>query len=239
MKKVKQQKITNLLNYQQFLKNNYLKKNIYKLKNILFENPILYNNLSLESYIIEFNIYENISLPFTLTKIDKISTIEVKYENILLFNYNLQYNILYQFNKIMFQTILKQNTNFIKGRLLGGNWNKKKIFISILGFIFGIKPVNLNNALNYKKKNYFNKYNKKNFYKKKINSTRLINCYKMKYLNFQINSKKKLNLNKTTKKEFSRLSYIKTIFKNKKIYNYKLKKSVLSRQINVLNKKKL
>jgi hypothetical protein len=222
MKKLKKQKITNLLNYQQFLKNHYLKKNIYKLKTILFENPILYNNLNLESYIIEFNNYENISLPFTLIKIDKISTIDLKYENILLFNYNLTYNILYQFNKIMFQTILNKKKKSIKGRLLGGNWNNKKIFISILGLIFSMKPINLNNSLNYKKKNYFNKYNKKGFYKKKINSTRLINCYKVKYLNFQINLKNSLNQKK--KKEFSRLSYIQKILKNQKIYNYKLKK---------------
>ena len=222
MQKLKQQKITNLVNYQQFLTNNYLKKNIYKLKNILFDNPILYKNLNLESYIIEFNTYENISLPFTLTKIDKISSIDLKYENIILFNYDLTYNILYQFNKIMFQIILKQKNNLIKGRLLGSNWNNKKIFISVLGFIFAMKPINLNTALNYKKKNYFNKYNKKGFYKKKINSTRLINCYKVKYLNFEINSKK--NLRKINKKEFSRLSYIQKIFKNQKINKYKLKR---------------
>ena len=128
MQKLKQQKTTNLLNYQQFLTNNYLKKNIYKLKNILFDNPILYKNLNLESYIIEFNTYENISLPFTLTKIDKISSIDLKYENIILFNYDLTYNILYQFNKIMFQNNLKQKNNLIKGRILGSNWNNKKIY---------------------------------------------------------------------------------------------------------------
>ena len=78
MKKLKQQKTKNLLTYQQFLNNNYLKKKTTKLKNILFENPILYTNFNLESYIIEFNTYENISLPFTLIKIDKISTIDLQ-----------------------------------------------------------------------------------------------------------------------------------------------------------------
>jgi len=34
MQKLKKQKINNLLNYQHFLKNNYLKKNKFKLKNI-------------------------------------------------------------------------------------------------------------------------------------------------------------------------------------------------------------
>nr|YP_010118083.1 ymf99 [Phytophthora palmivora]QPN54133.1 ymf99 [Phytophthora palmivora] len=223
MKKLKKQKINNLLNYQQFLKNNYLKKNKFKLKNILFKNQILYNNLNLESYVIEFNNYENIYLPFTLIKIDEISTISMKYENVILFNYDLTYNILYQFNKIMFQHILKKNNNAIKGRLLGGNWNNKKIFISILGFIFSMKSINLNNALNYKKKFYFNKYNKKGFYKKKINTTRLINCYKLKYLNFKINNINNLNLFRKSKKEFSRLLYIQTIIQNQKIQNNSLK----------------
>ena len=213
MKKLKQQKITNLVNYQPFLKNNYLKKNQFKLKNILFENKILYNNVNLESYVIEFNNYENIYLPFTLIKIDEISTISLKYENVLLFNYDLTYNILYQFNKIMFKTVLKKKNNIIKGRLLGGNWNNKKIFISILGFVFFMKPVNLNNSLKYKKKVYFNKHNKKGFYKRKINSTRLINCYKLKYLNFTIYN----NQNILKKKELSRISYIQMIIENQKI----------------------
>nr|UXG55790.1 hypothetical protein [Phytophthora cinnamomi] len=223
MQKLKKQKINNLVNYQQFLKNNYLKKQKFQLKNILFENQILYNNLNLESYVIEFNNYENIYLPFTLIKIDEISTIAMKYENVILFNYDLNYNILHQFNKIMLQTILEKKNNSIKGRLLGGNWNNKKIFISVLGFIFSMKPVNLNNALNYKKKFYFNKYNKKGFYKKKINTTKLINCYKLKYLNFKINNINNLNIFRKSKKEFSRLSYIETIIQNQKLYNKGLK----------------
>ena len=214
MQKLKKKKITNLVNYQQFLKNNSLKKNPFKLKTVLFENKILFNNLHLESYVIEFNEYENIYLPFTLIKIAEISTITLKYENVLLLNYDLNYNILYQFNKIMFKIILKKKKNTIKGRLLGGNWNNKKIFISILGFVFCIKPINLNNSLSYKKNNYFKKNNKNNFYKKKINSTRLINCYKLKYLNFTININ---NKNSIKKKKLSRVSYIQTILENQKI----------------------
>lgn len=215
MTKLKKQQINTLVNYQQFLNNNSLKKKQFKLKKQIFENLILYNNLNLESYVIEFNNYKNIYLPFTLIKIDDISTITMKYENIILFNYNLTYNILYQFNKLMFQYILKKK-NSIKGRLLGGNWNNKKIFISILGFVFSMKPINLNNALKYKKKFYFNKNNKKGFYKKRINVLRLINCYKLKYLNFQINNIKNF------KKELSRFSYIQTI-----IHKQKLKKNNL------------
>jgi hypothetical protein len=222
MQKLKKKKINNLVNYQQFLKNNSLKKKKFKLKNILFENQILYNNLNLESYVIEFNHYENIYLPFTLIKIDEISTIKMKYENVFLFNYDLTYNILYQFNKIMFQNILKKKKNSIQGRILGGNWNNKKIFISILGFIFDMKSFNLNNALKYKKNFFFNKNNKKGFYKKKknINMIKLINCYKLKYLNFKIND---LNTLKKKKKEFSRISYIQTTIQKQKIKNKYLK----------------
>lgn len=212
MKKIKKKKIINFVNYQQFLK-----KKSFKFQNSFFENQILYNNLNLESYVIEFNSYENIYLPFTLIKIDEISTIALKYKNSLLFNYDLTYNILYQFNKIMLQNLLKKNSTLIKGRLLGGNWNNKKIFISILGFVFGMKPINLNNFLNYKKKNYFNKFNKKNFYKKKINSTRVINCYKLKYLNFKIQTIEKHILKK---KKLSRISYLQFILENKKKISY-------------------
>nr|YP_009164904.1 hypothetical protein [Pseudoperonospora cubensis]AKZ29842.1 hypothetical protein [Pseudoperonospora cubensis] len=207
---IKKQKNKKIISYQQFLKNNYLKTNKYKLKNILFENQILYKNLNLESHVIEFNNYENIYLPFTLIKLDEISTISLKYENILLFNYDLTYNILYQFNKIMFKNILKQQKNKIKGRLLGGNWNNKKIFISILGFIFSMKPINLNNSLNFKKKFNFNQYNKKGFYKKKFSPIRLINCYKLKYLNFQIN-----NINSSKKKNFQEFLIFKLSYKIK------------------------
>nr|YP_010394491.1 Ymf99 [Phytophthora pinifolia]DAZ88538.1 TPA_asm: Ymf99 [Phytophthora pinifolia] len=229
MKKLKKQKIDNLLNYKQFLKNNYLKDKKLKLKNIVFENQILYNNADLESYVIEFNNYENIYLPFTLIKIGEIFTIEKTYENEFLFNYDLNYNILHQFNQIMFKYVLQEKGNLIQGRLLGGNWNNKKIFISILGFIFFMKSFNLNKALKYKKNFYFNKKHKKGFYNRnKINTTKLINCYKLKYLNFQINNLKKVN-----KKEFSRISYIqKTI--QKTIQKKKNKnKSVLSRKIYV------
>lgn len=221
MQKLKKQKFNNLLNYKPFLKNNYLKKTKFKLKHILFNNPILYKNLNSESYVIEFNNYENIYLPFTLVKIDDISTIEMKYEDVILFNYDLNYNIIHQFNKIMIQNILLKKNYTIKGRLLGSNWNNKKIFISILGFIFSMKPINLNNALHYKKKFFFHKDKKKGFYKKKINTTRLINCYKLKYLNFKVNSLKKIN----EKKEFSRLSYIQDIIQQQKIQTNLKKKN--------------
>nr|YP_009178808.1 orf217 [Peronospora tabacina]ALJ78434.1 orf217 [Peronospora tabacina]ALJ78481.1 orf217 [Peronospora tabacina] len=228
MKKLKKIKITNLINYQQFLKNNSLKKNQFKFKNILFENKILYNNENLESYVIEFNTYKNIYLPFTLIKIAEISTINLKYENILLFNYDLTYNILSQFHKIMLKIILKKNKNTIKGRFLDGNRNNKKFFISILGFVFSMKPINLNNFFKKKKKYYFNKHTKKGFYKrifnlKKKNIIHLINCYKFKYLNFKISTNNNKNILK--KNELSRTSYIQTIIENQKTKKYSFKKN--------------
>lgn len=212
MNKLKTKQTKKLINYQQFLKNNYLKTNRPKFKNLVFENQILYTNLNLEAQVIELNLYENIYLPLTLTKVDDISTIALKYENILLFNYDLTYDILYQFNKIMFQNLCKKNKTIIQGRLLGGNWNNKKIFISIFGFVFGMKPINLTNSLNFKNKFKFNQSTNKGFYKKKFNPTRLINCYKLKYLNFQIN-----NLPNLKKKELSRLSYLQTLRQNKNV----------------------
>jgi len=53
MQKLKKQKINKLLNYQQFLKNNYLKTNKLNLKKILFENQILFKNL--DSNVLELN----------------------------------------------------------------------------------------------------------------------------------------------------------------------------------------
>ena len=232
MKKLIKQKINNILNYQSFLKQNPL-KNKFNLKNTLFENKILYTNLNLESYVIEFNNYENIYLPFTLIKIDEISTIQSKYENVLFFNYDLAYNILYHFNKIMFQNILKNKNNKIKGRILSGNKKNKKIFISILGLIFYMKPRNLNNFLNYKKQNYFNKYNKKTFYKKKKNTIKLINCYRLRYLNFKLVN----NINNLKKLELSRIAYIQNILKNKKIKkNKKTKKRFFLEKYMLKNK---
>ena len=83
-----------------------------------------------------------------------------------------------------------------------------------------MKPLNLNNYFNYKKKNYLNKSKKIKFYKKKINSTRLINCYKLKYLNFTIQN---ITTNKIKKKELSRIFYIQMIIQNQKIKNNYIK----------------
>ena len=244
MQKLKKQKINNLLNYQHFLKNNDLKKNKFKLKKILFENQILYKNI--DSNIIELNNYENIYLPSTILNLNNIYTIQTQYENQLLFNYNLNYDILYHFNSIIFKNIIQKNNNIIKGRIIGGT--NKKVLVSILGVVFSMKPINLNNLINNKKTFYINKKNKfkkkKFFYiPKKIQPKQLINSYKLRYLNFKIDIINDLNLKK--KKIISRVSYLQELIKNHKINKIKkkkiiFKKSVLSRKLYVreINQKK-
>jgi len=205
MNKLKKEKFNSLLNYQHFLKNNSLKKNKFKLKNILFENQILYKNQ--DSNIIEFNNYENIHIPLTVLDLKNIHTIKTIYDDKVLFNYNLNYNILYNFNRILLNYI-KNKRNTIKGRVLTSNKNNKKVFIAILGILFSMKSINLNNLINNKKNNYIKKYNKQKFkYKKffynfkKIRTKQIIRTYKLRYLNFKIEKIKKKYI-------FSRTSYL-------------------------------
>ena len=230
MQKLKKQKFNNLLNYQHFLKNNDLKKNKFKLKKNLFENQILYKNM--DSNIIELNNYENVYIPSTVLNLNNIYTIQIQYENQLLFNYNLNYDILYHFNSIIFKNVIKKNNNIIKGRVISGT--NKKVFISILGVVFSMKPINLNNLINNKKTFYINKKNKfkkKNFFyiHKKIQPKQLINSYKLRYLNFKINIIKDLNFK--TKKVLSRVSYLYELIKNQKINKKKKKKIFFKKYI--------
>jgi len=218
MNKLKKEKFNSLLNYQHFLKNNSLKKNKFKLKNILFENQILYKNQ--DSNIIEFNNYENIDIPLTVLDLKNIHTIKTTYDDKVLFNYNLNYNILYNFNRILLNYI-KKKRNIIKGRVLTSNKNNKKVFIGILGILFSMKSINLNNLINNKKNNYIKKYNKQKFkYKnffynfKKIRTKQIIRTYKLRYLNFKIEKVKKKTI-------FSRTSYLEEIIKYSQIKNFK------------------
>jgi hypothetical protein len=225
MNKLKTQNFNNLLNYQHFLKNNSLKKKRFKLKNIIFENQLLYKNQDLN--IIEFKNSENMQIPITVVDFNKISTIETSHENQLLFNYNLNYNILYNFNKIMFNYI--KNKNIIKGRVIRGN--KHIVLIAILGIVFSMKSINLNNLINNKKKFYEKKNKNKNFKHgffskfKKVKIKRIINSYKLRYLNFKIEKIRNKNV-------FSRISYLEDITEYLRIKNLK-KRMILER-----NKKK-
>ena len=206
MKKIKETKLNILkknniknnilLDYQDFLKNNYLKKNKYKLKNNLFENNILLKKNGLN--LIELNQNENIFVP-NLNQNNNSSiiyTIQTQYENHLLFNYKFNYNLLYNYNKILLEKSIKKYKDLIKVRIIGVN--KKGILIAVFGLIFTIKPKQLHK-------------NKRIFYGSKLKSTKIILFYKLKYLNFKIDT----NLNK--KSILSRKSYVKEINeKNKK-----------------------
>jgi hypothetical protein len=166
-----------LINYQNFLKNNNLKKNQYK--NILFENFILINE-------------NNLISSFNLNKI--IYTIKTEYNKHLLLNYKLNYDIIYNFSKIMFNIYIKKNKEIIKARIINGN--QKKFLISLFGILIKIKLKNiLHKSLLYRKKS---KLNKKN----------LITYYKLKKLNFKLDFYKKSIL--------SRKAYVREIIKKKK-----------------------
>lgn len=146
MQKLKKKNYNQLLNYQPFLKNNNLKKNQINFNKFLFENKILLKNNNLNFNLIEINNNENILLPSVL---NNIYTIKSRYENQLLFNYNLNSNIIINFNKIIFKNFLK-NKKIIKGRIIGGN--NEKIFVYIFGYISSINPKKLNIFCNSKKK---------------------------------------------------------------------------------------
>ncbi len=222
MNKLKTQNFNNLLNYKHFLKNNSLKKKRFKLKNIIFENPILYKNQDLN--IIELENSENTEVPLTVIDFNEICTIESSYESQLLFNYNLNYNILYNFNKIMFNYI--KNKNLIKGRLIRGN--KQTVLIAFLGIVFSMKSINLNNLINNKRNFYAKKNKNKNFKHgffskfKKVKIKRILNSYKLRYLNFKIEK------NKNKQIIFSRIAYLEDIVEYLRIRNLK-KRMILER----------
>ena len=239
MNKLKTQNFNNLLNYQHFLKNNSLKKKRYKLKNIIFENQVLYKNQDLNLNIIELKNSENIQIPLTVLDFKNTYTIQSSHENQLLFNYNLNYNILYNFNKIMFNYI-KKKINIIKGRIVTGS--HKKVIIAFLGMTFSMKTFNLNRSIN-NKKFYTKKLKKKKFLKYKkfqnIKINKIIRSYKLRYLNFKILKNKKRYI-------FSRISYLDDIIrylpikklKKRMLLERKKKKSNLSRKEYVKKQKK-
>jgi hypothetical protein len=199
---LKKNKIKNssLLNYQNFLKNNYLKKNKYKLSNHLFENNILLKKNELN--LIELNQNKNIFIPnFNQNNnFSMIYTIQTQYENHLLFDYKFNYNLLYNYNKILLEKNIKEKNNMIKARIIGGKKKGRRILIAILGLIFTIKPKQLHK-------------NKRIFYGSKLKFTKNILFYKLKYLNF------KIDMNSKNKSILSRKKYVQEINeKNKKKY---------------------
>lgn len=226
MNKLKIQNFNNLLNYQHYLKNNSLKKRKYKLKNIIFENPVLYKNPDFN--IIELNNFENIQIPITVLDIKNTYTIEQSHENHFLFNYDLNTNLLYNFNKILLN-YKKKKDNIIKGRIvtrkIKRKSKKKKVVIAFLGLTFSMRIFNLNKSINSininnNKYNFYSKKKKRIFFKNKnIKIKRIIRSYKLRYLNFKIEK------NKNNIYFFSRIAYINDIIKYMPIK--KLKKRML------------
>jgi hypothetical protein len=239
MNKIIQQKNVKILKYEQILKNDNLKKKGNNIKKIIFDNKILYTNAYSGMHIIEINNYENLYIPITVLNIKDLYTIESKFKNSFLFNYNLNYNIIYNFNKIILKQSLLNNQNKIKGRIVGGT--NKKTLILILGIVFSMNPRNLSKLINNKKLYYKLKYKfekKKKpgkFHFKQIQPKQLVNCYKLRYINFKIDRKMKSDLK--YKMYISRLLYITDIVNNQNKKKY-VKKSTFYRKPNVSKKNK-
>ena len=131
MNKLKKIKNNYLIDYPYFLQQTNFKNKHFKLKNILFENNILFSNN--EFKLIELNSYQNIFVINLLnSKINQsIYTIQKKYESHLLLNYNLNYNLLNHFRFTLFHCkskSAKQKSKF-KTRVLG-NQKVKYNFLS-------------------------------------------------------------------------------------------------------------
>jgi hypothetical protein len=239
MNKLKTQNFNNLLNYQHFLKNNSLKRKKYKLKNILFENQLVYKNHNLNLNIIELYNSENIQIPTTVLDFKDTYTIESFHKNQLLFNYNLNYNILHNYNNLMVNYKKKNNNNTIQGRIVTGDY--KKAIIAVLGRTVIIKIFYLNRSINKKRKIYVNKFyarkykkkNKSKYEQKKILNeqvTKLFISYTLRYLNFKIEKTKKKFI-------FSRISYVDDLYAWFRLK--KLKKQMLLEKKIRLEKKKI
>lgn len=211
MNKLKIKKITNLLDYKHFLRNNDLKENGRRAKLFFYESIFLYNNL--DSKTISLNSFQNAIIPHTVMDYMNIYSIKNSYKEEKLFDYNLNYNWLYIFNQIFLQ--IKQRNSQVKSRIVHSTNRNKEVLLSFLGICFAMKSIDLNNLIDkinkrrssHKKglkKNQFNKF----FYKqKKKRIKQLIRSYTLRKLNFVINEKR----------NFSRILYIEKIVEQKHI----------------------
>jgi hypothetical protein len=239
MNKLKTQNSNYLLNYQHFFKNNSLKRKKYKLKNIIFENQILYKNYNLNLNIIELKNSENIQIPSTVIDLKDIYTIKSVHNNRLLFNYNLSSTILENYNEIMLK-LKEKKDRIVKARTIPVPvtlYKQKNSRIFCLGKCSGITYYDLNSIVHKQRRIFLNKfystkYKTKNFKKKfdkklKVLNNKLITSTLMCF-HYKIKKKK------TEEGIFSRFEYIKEILEYLPIQKLKIK---LERRLLALKKK--
>ena len=229
MKKLKKQKINQLINYQ-----TYFKKVKINIKKIIYENNFLlsFNDIN----IIENNIDHNNLISTTDNTINTISTIEQKYNDSFLFNYKLTFSILRKFHNNIIKKKIKKNTIFkglaiiktkkivknilvSKQQILFQKKKKNKIetykyFYLLFGYLFKIKnKISIKHNLITKKK-----INNTLFHQKKRN-------FKILFEN-QLKSKKTVVQVKEKKYNISRINYLFYIIKMKQIEMIKKSKRV-------------
>lgn len=223
MKKLKKQKINQLINYQTFFKT--IKINS---KKIIYENNFLlsFNALNIIENNINHNalIFNNNSLISTINT--NISTIEQKYNNSYLFNYKLTFYILTKFHNNIVKKKIQKNTIFkgltiIKTKkevkniivskqeiLFQKNKIKKintcKYFYLLFGYLFEIK----NKILI--KQNLINKKNKNTLFHQKKMKVKIL-------FENQLKSKKMVVYIKAKKYNISRINYLFYLIKNKSV----------------------
>lgn len=229
MKKLKKQKINQLINYQ-----TYFKKVKINIKKIIYENNFLlsFNDIN----IIENNIDHNNLISTTDNTINTISTIEQKYNDSFLFNYKLTFSILRKFHNNIIKKKIKKDTIFkglaiiktkkivknilvSKQQILFQKKKKNKIetykyFYLLFGYLFKIKnKISIKHNLITKKK-----INNTLFHQKKRN-------LKILFEN-QLKSKKTVVQVKEKKYNISRINYLFYIIKMKQIEMIKKSKRV-------------
>ncbi len=235
MKKLKKQKINQLINYQ-----TYFKKVKINIKKIIYENNFLlsFNDINIIENNIDHNalIFNNNLISTIDNTINTISTIEQKYNDSFLFNYKLTFSILRKFHNNIIKKKNKKDTIFkglaiIKTKKIVKNIlvskqkilfekekknknNKYKYFYLLFGYLFEIKnKISIKYNLINKKKN-----NNTLFHQKKRN-------LKILFEN-QLKTKKMVVQVKGKKYNISRINYLFYIIKMKQIEMIKKSKRV-------------
>lgn len=235
MKKLKKQKINQLINYQ-----TYFKKVKINIKKIIYENNFLlsFNDINIIENNIDHNalIFNNNLISTIDNTINTISTIEQKYNDSFLFNYKLTFSILRKFHNNIIKKKNKKDTIFkglaiiktkkivknilvSKQQILFQKKKKNKIdtykyFYLLFGYLFEIKnKISIKYNLISKKKN-----NNTLFHQKKRN-------LKILFEN-QLKTKKMVVQVKGKKYNISRINYLFYIIKMKQIEMIKKSKRV-------------